>query len=160
MVDSIARLMAWKLSLSYRDPNGTTVLTSQGGGTSKYRAGTKVTFNVISGHRDAGNTECPGTNLYTQLATDPAADDAVPRHRADRPAARRRASAVVRQRRQHHDDGPGHQRPGLDPAGHGRLSRHRRADPDRDGVDRPCRSARPGTCATTRRSRSDPGPTR
>ena len=46
MVDSIARLMAWKLSLSYRDPNGTTVLTSQGGGTSKYRAGTKVTFEV------------------------------------------------------------------------------------------------------------------
>ena len=69
MVDSIARLMAWKLSLSYRDPNGTTVLTSEGGGTSKYRAGTKVTFGVISGHRDAGNTSCPGTNLYTQLAT-------------------------------------------------------------------------------------------
>jgi hypothetical protein len=67
MVDSIARLMAWKLALAYRDPNGTTVLTSQGGGTSRYRAGTKVTFNVISGHRDAGNTECPGKNLYAQL---------------------------------------------------------------------------------------------
>jgi hypothetical protein len=67
MVDSIARLMAWKLAAAFRDPNGTTVLTSQGGGTSKYRAGTKVTFNVISGHRDAGNTECPGKNLYAQL---------------------------------------------------------------------------------------------
>ena len=30
MVDSIARLMAWKLSLSHRNPNGTTVLTSSG----------------------------------------------------------------------------------------------------------------------------------
>jgi hypothetical protein len=69
MVDSIARLLAWKLSLAYDDPNGTTVLTSVGGGTSKYRAGTKVTFNVISGHRDAGNTECPGKNLYAQLPT-------------------------------------------------------------------------------------------
>ena len=67
MVDSIARLMAWKLATAYRDPNGTTVLTSQGGGTSRYRAGTRVTFNVISGHRDAGNTECPGKNLYAQL---------------------------------------------------------------------------------------------
>jgi len=67
MVDSIARLMAWKLAMAYRDPNGTTVLTSEGGGTSRYRAGTKVTFNVISGHRDAGNTECPGKNLYAQL---------------------------------------------------------------------------------------------
>jgi hypothetical protein len=69
MVDSIARLMAWKFSLNFDDPNGTTVLTSQGGGTSKYRAGTKVTFNVISGHRDAGNTECPGRYLYAQLPT-------------------------------------------------------------------------------------------
>ena len=69
MVDSIARLMAWKLSLSFRDPNATTVLTSQGGGTSKYRAGTKVTFQVVSGHRDAGNTSCPGNNLYAQLPT-------------------------------------------------------------------------------------------
>jgi hypothetical protein len=69
MVDSIARLMAWKLSTAFRDPNGTTVLTSEGGGTSKYRAGTRVTFNVISGHRDAGNTECPGKNLYAQLPT-------------------------------------------------------------------------------------------
>jgi hypothetical protein len=67
MVDSIARLMAWKLATAYRDPNGTTVLTSQGGGTSRYRAGTKVAFNVISGHRDAGNTECPGKYLYAQL---------------------------------------------------------------------------------------------
>jgi hypothetical protein len=69
MVDSIARLMAWKLSLAYRNPNATTVLTSQGGGTSRYPAGQRVTFNVISGHRDAGNTECPGKYLYAQLPT-------------------------------------------------------------------------------------------
>jgi hypothetical protein len=69
MVDAIARLLAWKLSLNFRDPNGTTVLVSEGGGTSRYRAGTPVTFNVISGHRDAGNTQCPGTNLYAQLPT-------------------------------------------------------------------------------------------
>ncbi len=68
MVDAIARLLAWKLSLYYRNPMGTTTLVSQGGGTSKYPAGRSVTFNVISGHRDAGNTECPGTNLYKQLA--------------------------------------------------------------------------------------------
>ena len=69
MVDSIARLMAWKLSLYYRNPNAQTVLTSEGGGTSRYSAGARVTFNVISGHRDAGTTECPGKNLYAQLGT-------------------------------------------------------------------------------------------
>ena len=69
MIDSIARLMAWKLGASFRDPNGTNVLTSEGGGTSRYSAGTKVTFDNISGHRDAGRTSCPGSNLYAQLAT-------------------------------------------------------------------------------------------
>jgi N-acetylmuramoyl-L-alanine amidase-like protein len=68
MVDAIARLMAWKLGASFRDPNGTNVLTSEGGGTSRYSAGAKVTFNNISGHRDAGRTSCPGSNLYAQLA--------------------------------------------------------------------------------------------
>ncbi|MGH8892330.1 MAG: peptidoglycan recognition protein family protein [Actinomycetes bacterium] len=68
MVDSIARVMAWKLAMSFRDPNGTTVLTSQGGGTSRYSAGTKVTFATVSAHRDAGTTSCPGGNLYAQLA--------------------------------------------------------------------------------------------
>jgi N-acetylmuramoyl-L-alanine amidase/FlgD Ig-like domain len=68
MIDAIARLLAWKLSLYYRNPMGTTTLVSQGGGTSKYPAGRSVSFNVISGHRDAGNTECPGNYLYNQLA--------------------------------------------------------------------------------------------
>lgn len=67
MVDAIARVMAWKLARSFRDPNGTTVLTSQGGGTSRFGAGSRVTFANISGHRDAGATSCPGKNLYAQL---------------------------------------------------------------------------------------------
>ena len=68
MVDAIARLLAWKLSLYYRNPVGKTTLVSQGGGTSRYPAGRSVTFNVISGHRDAGNTACPGKYLYQELA--------------------------------------------------------------------------------------------
>jgi hypothetical protein len=43
------------------------VLTSAGGGTSKHRAGTQVTFDVVSGHRDAGNTSCPGATTYARL---------------------------------------------------------------------------------------------
>ena len=67
MTDSIARLLAWKLSLHHRDPAGTTVLTSEGGPTARTPAGTKVTVNVISGHRDVGRTACPGNNVYSQL---------------------------------------------------------------------------------------------
>jgi len=69
MVDSIARVMAWKLAMNFRDPAGTTTLRSQGGGTSRYGAGTNVTFKNVSGHRDAGKTSCPGTNLYAQMDT-------------------------------------------------------------------------------------------
>jgi hypothetical protein len=69
MVDAIARVMAWKLSLHFRDPFGTTTLVSEGGGTSRYARGTAVNVNVISGHRDMGKTSCPGGYLYAQLAT-------------------------------------------------------------------------------------------
>ncbi|MEP6762006.1 MAG: N-acetylmuramoyl-L-alanine amidase, partial [Sporichthyaceae bacterium] len=69
MTSAISRLLAWKLSLYYRDPAGKTTLTSTGGGTSRYSAGQKVTINVVSGHRDVGYTSCPGTNLYAKMAT-------------------------------------------------------------------------------------------
>ena len=67
MIDAYQRLYAWKLGLHYRDPLGTAVLTSAGGPNTKYAAGTQVTYNTISGHRDAGNTTCPGDAAYSQL---------------------------------------------------------------------------------------------
>jgi hypothetical protein len=69
MTDSISRLLAWKLSLYYRNPAGKTTLTSSGGGTSRYPAGRQVTINVVSGHRDVGYTSCPGKNLYAKMGT-------------------------------------------------------------------------------------------
>ena len=69
MTHAIARLLAWKLSLHYRDPAGKTTLTSTGGGTSRYAAGTKVTIDVVSAHRNMGYTSCPGTNLYAKMPT-------------------------------------------------------------------------------------------
>jgi hypothetical protein len=42
-------------------------MTSRGG--TKYAAGTRVTFNNVSGHRDAGLTACPGSATYNRLPT-------------------------------------------------------------------------------------------
>ena len=67
LVESIGRLMGWKLGLHNRNPLGQDTLVGAGGGTSKYPAGQRVTFNVVSGHRDAGNTLCPGEYLYPKL---------------------------------------------------------------------------------------------
>lgn len=69
MLTSLEKLFAWKLSMGYLNPMGTATLVSSGGGTSRYSSGTSHTFNVISGHRDAGYTTCPGTYVYSKLGT-------------------------------------------------------------------------------------------
>ncbi|GAC1649049.1 MAG: N-acetylmuramoyl-L-alanine amidase [Mycobacterium sp.] len=67
MLDSLERLFAWKLSRYARDPLGTTTLTAASFSESRYPTGTTVTFNVISGHRDADYTTCPGDNAYSLM---------------------------------------------------------------------------------------------
>ncbi|MGY1747116.1 N-acetylmuramoyl-L-alanine amidase, partial [Blastococcus sp. SYSU D00695] len=67
LVDSVAAIIAWKLSLFGVDPNGTTTLVSGGGGTARYARGTAVTLPTIFGHRDVGATACPGRYGYARL---------------------------------------------------------------------------------------------
>lgn len=68
--ESLASLLAWKLSLFNRDPNGTTVLTSDSGaGTSRYAPGQQAIAQVIEGHGDIGDTSCPGAVLSAQIPT-------------------------------------------------------------------------------------------
>jgi hypothetical protein len=66
-LDAIARLIRWKLPLHGAPTQGTVVLTSGGGSLNRYRSGTPVTLDRISGHRDGDNTSCPGNALYAQL---------------------------------------------------------------------------------------------
>ncbi|HEU4490626.1 MAG TPA: FG-GAP-like repeat-containing protein [Jiangellales bacterium] len=56
VIDAYGRLFGWKLALHGVDPTVTTRL----GGTA---------FRTVSGHRDAGSTECPGQRLYDRLGT-------------------------------------------------------------------------------------------
>ena len=66
--ESIAKLMAWKLGLSGRDPGGKDTLLSTGSLNSGFwEAGETATLNRVSGHKDAGNTACPGKYLYAQV---------------------------------------------------------------------------------------------
>jgi hypothetical protein len=66
-INAVAEIVAWKLSLYGVDPRGTTVLTSGGGGTAKYAAGTRVTLPTIFAHRDVGSTVCPGQYGYARM---------------------------------------------------------------------------------------------
>jgi hypothetical protein len=77
-LDALARLIAWKLPLHGAPVTGQIVLTSGGGDLNRYKSGTPVTLERISGHRDGDATECPGAALYAQL-----------------PALRERAAAIA-----------------------------------------------------------------
>ena len=66
-VDAVKRVAAWKMGQYGVDPTGTARLVSAGGGTSRWPAGTAVTVDTLSGHRDVGQTACPGRYLYPKL---------------------------------------------------------------------------------------------
>jgi hypothetical protein len=66
MVRGIARILAFRLSSYHRDPYGTRKLRAETG-SSRYDRGDVAKFKVISGHRDAGFTACPGQRLYQRL---------------------------------------------------------------------------------------------
>ncbi len=65
--EAVARLLAWKLPLHLAPVEGEVVVTSLGGASNRYRAGARVRFQRISGHRDGCSTDCPGATLYRQL---------------------------------------------------------------------------------------------
>lgn len=67
MVDAIARLMAWKFTAHYVNPQGTSQLTSAGADTSRYPAGQVVTVPNVMAHRDTNQTSCPGRYLYNEV---------------------------------------------------------------------------------------------
>src|SRR4051812_39636375 len=107
-LDAVARIVAWKLSIHGAPIEGTVVVTSAGGDVNRWRAGTPVTFQRISGHRDADATSCPGNALYallgdirvrarpwtfTPVAAAPAVQASLP---ADRTAVPYRSPAVFR----------------------------------------------------------------
>ncbi|HEY7075143.1 MAG TPA: N-acetylmuramoyl-L-alanine amidase [Solirubrobacteraceae bacterium] len=66
-MDALARLIGWKLSLHGVPVQGRVTVVSAGGVTNRYRAGTPVSLQRISGHRDGDQTACPGNRLYRQL---------------------------------------------------------------------------------------------
>ena len=63
--DAIAALLAWRLDVAHVDPASTLSFIS--GGNARFPAGLPVFLRTVSGHRDAGFTDCPGNQLYGLL---------------------------------------------------------------------------------------------
>jgi hypothetical protein len=64
-LDSLTRLLAWRLDIAHIDSRSTVSVVSEG--SERYRAGVTVQLRTISGHRDTGSTACPGDVLYRRL---------------------------------------------------------------------------------------------
>jgi hypothetical protein len=67
LIGAVADFLAWKLSLFNVNPGGSVVLTSGGGSTVRYPAGTAVRLPTIFAHRDTGRTACPGQHVYARM---------------------------------------------------------------------------------------------
>lgn len=63
--DALARLLAWRLDVAHLDPTSTVSFPS--GGNPRFPAGVAVFLRAVSGHRDTGFTDCPGSALYGLL---------------------------------------------------------------------------------------------
>ena len=64
-LDALEQLLAWRLDLAHVDPAST--LSYVSGGNARFGAGLPVFLRAVSGHRDTGFTDCPGTALYNLL---------------------------------------------------------------------------------------------
>jgi hypothetical protein len=63
--DAVVNLLAWRLDVAHVDPLSTVAVTSTGN--PRYRSGRVVTLRAVSGHRDTGPSECPGTRAYALI---------------------------------------------------------------------------------------------
>jgi hypothetical protein len=66
-LDAIARYIRWKLPVHGQPVSGPVTIASSGGSLTRYPAGAQATLQRVIGHRDTGNTACPGNALYAQL---------------------------------------------------------------------------------------------
>ena len=66
-IDALGRIIGWKLGLHGVPAEGAVTVTSLGGASNRWAAGTPVTLQRVSGHRDGCATTCPGDGLYAQL---------------------------------------------------------------------------------------------
>ncbi len=66
-VATVARVAAWKLAVAGAPRSGTVELESAGGSLARFRAGETAVLPRVMGHRDVGQTACPGNTGYTVL---------------------------------------------------------------------------------------------
>jgi uncharacterized protein with LGFP repeats len=66
-LQTLGRLIGWRLGLDHVNPRGTVTLPSAGGSNTNYPVDAMATLPTIFSHRDVGATDCPGNVAYGLL---------------------------------------------------------------------------------------------
>jgi len=66
-LQAVGQLLGWRLAMDTVPPLGTVALTSAGGPYTRFPRGDTPTLATIFGHRDVGDTACPGSFGYASL---------------------------------------------------------------------------------------------
>ncbi len=66
-LQSLENILAWRLDVAHVPARGKATMVSAGGDNTRYPAGTVTRLLAVSGHRQTGYTDCPGTHLYRLL---------------------------------------------------------------------------------------------
>ena len=66
-LQAVGQLLGWRLAMDTVPPLGTVALTSAGGPYTRFPRGDTPTLATIFGHRDVGETACPGSFGYASL---------------------------------------------------------------------------------------------
>lgn len=66
-IATVGRIAAWRLAVAGVPRTGTVDLESAGGSLSRFGSGKVATLPRVIGHRDVGQTECPGNAAYPLL---------------------------------------------------------------------------------------------
>lgn len=66
-IRAVGQLLGWRLAMDAIAPLGTVAMTSDGGPYTRFPLGATPTLATIFGHRDVGDTACPGSFGYAAL---------------------------------------------------------------------------------------------
>jgi uncharacterized protein with LGFP repeats len=67
LLRAVGQLLGWRLAMDTVNPRGSVTLTSAGGPYTRFPRGATPTLATIFGHRDVGDTACPGSLGYAAL---------------------------------------------------------------------------------------------
>ncbi|MEU7139425.1 N-acetylmuramoyl-L-alanine amidase [Nocardia sp. NPDC046473] len=66
-IEAIGNFIGWRAEIAHLNPQGKTIMYSEGTEYTSYAMGQAVNLPIVFAHRDVGNTACPGDAAYAEM---------------------------------------------------------------------------------------------